>query len=57
MYGSVLGTSVAASSVAVLPNTGASKLSLVISLALLTAGVAIVAVSVSRALAAKAFNG
>lgn len=56
MYGSVLGASVTAGSVAVLPNTGGSKVYLAITLACLTAGVAIVVITVARTLAAKIFN-
>lgn len=56
MYGSVLGGSVTAGSVAVLPNTSGSKLSLAITLASLTAGLAIIAITGVRALAAKIFN-
>lgn len=56
MYGSVLGASVTAGSVAALPNTAGSKLSLVITLGCLTAGVAIMAITLSRSLASKIFN-
>ena len=56
MYGTALGASVTAGSVAVLPNTSGSKLSLAITLASLTAGLAIVAITGARALAAKFFN-
>jgi hypothetical protein len=56
MYGSVLGASVTTGAVAVLPNTGNSKLSLVLTLGVLTAGIAITVISVARTLAAKAFN-
>jgi hypothetical protein len=56
MYGSVLGASVTAGSVAVLPNTGGSKLSLYITLVCLIAGVALTTVTVARNLAAKRFS-
>lgn len=56
MYGSVLGTSVAAGSVAVLPNTSGSKLSLAITLGVLAVGIAIVTITAARALAAKIFS-
>jgi len=56
MYGSVSGASVTASSIAVLPSTGGSKLYLALSLAFLTVGIAITAVTVARTLAAKAFS-
>lgn len=56
MYGPVLGASITAGSVAALPNTTGSKLYLAISLGLLTIGLAITAVTLSRALAAKFFN-
>jgi hypothetical protein len=56
MYGSVLGASITTGAVAVLPNTGGSKLSLVLTLSCLTAGIIITAISVTRVLAAKAFK-
>lgn len=56
MYGSVLGTSVTAGSVAVLPSTSGSKLSLAITLATLTAGLAIIAITGARALATRIFS-
>jgi LPXTG-motif cell wall-anchored protein len=56
MYGSVLGASVTAGSVAVLPNTGGSKLSMAITLGCLTIGVAITVITVTRTLAARIFN-
>jgi len=55
MYGSVLGASITAGSVAVLPDTGSSKVSAIITLACLTVGVAITAITVTRTLAAKIF--
>jgi len=55
MYGSVLGASVTAGSVALLPDTGSSKVSAVITLACLTLGVAITVIAVSRSVAAKIF--
>lgn len=56
MYGSVLGASVTAGSVAALPNTAGSKVSLVITLGCLTAGVAIMAITLTRSIAARIFN-
>ena len=56
MYGSVLGASVTAGSVAALPNTSGSKLSLAITLGCLTVGVAILAVTAARNVASKIFN-
>jgi hypothetical protein len=55
MYGSVLGASITAGSVALLPDTGSSKLSVAITLACLTAGVAITVITVARTVAAKIF--
>lgn len=55
MYGSVLGTSVAAGSVAVLPHTGGSKISVALTLFSLTVGVAIVVITGAKAIAAKYF--
>lgn len=56
MYGSVLGASVTAGSVAVLPNTSGSKLSMAITLSCLAVGVAIIAITVARALAQRVSN-
>jgi len=56
MYGSVLGASVTTGAIAALPNTSGSKVSLVVTLVCLTAGVAILVVTSARALAAKRFN-
>ena len=56
MYGSVLGTSVTAGSVAALPNTSGSKLSLAITLGSLVVGLAIITITVARSLAAKIFS-
>ena len=56
MYGSVLGASITAGSVAVLPNTGGSKLSMAITLGVLTIGVAITVITVTRTLAARIFS-
>ncbi len=56
MYGSVLGTSIAAGSVAVLPSTGGSKLSIAITLAILTLGVAITVITLARTVAARIFS-
>ncbi|HSX52933.1 MAG TPA: hypothetical protein VLF90_01005 [Patescibacteria group bacterium] len=55
MYGSVLGASVTAGSVAVLPHTGGSTLSVALTLTCLTAGVVITAISAARILANKYF--
>ncbi len=55
MYGSVLGASVTAGSVAVLPHTGGSTLSVALTLACLTSGVAITVISVARIMANKYF--
>ncbi len=55
MYGSVLGASVTAGSVALLPNTGSSKLTLGLTIFTLTVGVIITVISVARVIAAKMF--
>jgi hypothetical protein len=56
MYGSVLGASITAGSVAVLPDTGSSKLSMAITLGCLTVGVAITVITVTRTIAARIFS-
>lgn len=56
MYGTVLGASVTTGAIAVLPNTSGSKLSLVVTLACLVAGVVILIVTAARTIAAKIFN-
>ena len=56
MYGSVLGAATTTGAVAALPNTAGSKVSLVITVGTLIAGVAILAITVSRSIAARIFN-
>lgn len=56
MYGSVLGASIIAGSVALLPNTSGSKLSMAITLGCLTIGVAIIVVTLTKILATKIFS-
>lgn len=55
MYGSVLGASVTAGSVAVLPNTGSSKVVMALTLVSFAIGVSITVITLSRAISAKYF--
>jgi hypothetical protein len=55
MYGSVLGASVTAGAVAVLPNTGGSKVEAALTIATMTVGAAITVVTLAKAFSAKYF--
>ncbi len=55
MYGSVLGASITAGSVAVLPNTGGSKVATILTLATLTVGIVLTVVTLSKVVSAKLF--
>lgn len=55
MYGSVLGASITVGSVAMLPNTGSSKLAVALTLTTLTIGASITVVTLTKIIAAKYF--